>query len=359
MLEILYMEPTNKYYTKGLVSVIIPMYNVQKYIGKCIKSILQQSYSNIEVIAVNDCSPDKTMQVVQRLADKDCRVQFVNLLQNAGVSNARYQGLLKANGEYIMFVDGDDYLPINAIQVLVEEAIRSGADVIEGGMNRVLDDVGLLKRSYIPSQLLVDHNELMDKYFISYFGVNILGVQLWGKLYKHTLIDKSEGLKPTSYKMGEDLMANIKMFPLISRYSRIPICVYNYRWGGITSHYNITLYDDIKSQYYAKIAIAKSYNFNKAIETTKIEMCNVLFSNLVQLIRFGYGIDKAADFLNNEINSGFVDEITMGVEYAPLRFQLLKAKDERELINLAESEALNGKIKRTIAKFAMNIVKLL
>lgn len=219
-------------YIPKMISIIVPMYKVEKFIGKCLQSILNQTYNNIEIIAVNDCSPDNSLAIAQSISKKDSRLKVVNLESNHGVSYARHIGLQYSKGEYVMFVDGDDYLPDNSVKTLYESIVSTKADIVEGNSTRVLDSYGLFKKYRPQTELLLEHEELMEKYFISFFGVNILGVQLWAKLYSHKLLDETNAMAPTDYRMGEDLIANLKMFPYVKRYCRIANPVYNYRWGG-------------------------------------------------------------------------------------------------------------------------------
>ncbi len=91
------------------ISFIVPIYNVEKYIYQCVRSIMDQSYHNIEIILVNDGSPDKSGKIIDRLAKTDERIKVVHQ-KNAGVSAARNAGLAAAVGEYVLFIDGDDYV---------------------------------------------------------------------------------------------------------------------------------------------------------------------------------------------------------------------------------------------------------
>lgn len=108
-----------------LVSVIVPMYNVEKYIKECIDSILQQSYDNIEVIAVDDGSPDKSADIVREISDP--RVKVITK-QNGGVSSARNLGLENAHGEYVVFVDADDFLSRDSIKYLMWLVNKTGSE---------------------------------------------------------------------------------------------------------------------------------------------------------------------------------------------------------------------------------------
>ncbi|KAB5599033.1 glycosyltransferase family 2 protein, partial [Vibrio parahaemolyticus] len=112
---------------EALVSVIIPMYNVEKYIESCVRSVLEQTYVNIELILIDDGSPDKSGEIAECLALNDKRIQVIRK-QNEGVSRARNIGIENSNGEYLVFVDSDDYLEPEYISYMMNLAKNSGAE---------------------------------------------------------------------------------------------------------------------------------------------------------------------------------------------------------------------------------------
>ena len=103
------------------ISVIIPVYNQEKYVGKCIRSVLGQSFQDFEVIIVNDGSTDKSLKICQKYAESDPRITVIDK-QNDGVTLARKDGVLKSQGDYLFFIDSDDYLVKNALGTLIEIA---------------------------------------------------------------------------------------------------------------------------------------------------------------------------------------------------------------------------------------------
>lgn len=115
------MQPT--------VSIIIPVYNIENYIANCLESVLNQSYSQLEIICVDDGSNDSSAQIIRSFAKKDSRVIYVRQ-DNAGVSAARNKGLDTATGDYVFFLDGDDYLHRQAVEILVDGAVKTGAQMI-------------------------------------------------------------------------------------------------------------------------------------------------------------------------------------------------------------------------------------
>lgn len=114
------------------VSVCIPVYNVEQYIGRCLESVLSQSLKDIEVIVVNDCTPDNSMEIVERYVDKDCRVKLLIHSENRGLMVARHTAYMAAHGDYITFLDSDDTLAEGALENLYNAAVGTQADIVSG-----------------------------------------------------------------------------------------------------------------------------------------------------------------------------------------------------------------------------------
>ena len=113
-----------------LVSVIVPVYNTEKYIKRCIDSILRQTYKNIELILINDGSNQGEEDIILDYMAKDARVKYVKNELNIGLYKVRIKGLEYATGEYITFVDSDDYVSVDYIRLLVDKAVKNKADMV-------------------------------------------------------------------------------------------------------------------------------------------------------------------------------------------------------------------------------------
>ena len=333
--------------THPVISVVVPCYNVKRVMSKCLDSLLNQSFHDLEIILVNDGSNDGTLDCMRRYALKDDRVKIVNFLQNRGPDQARFSGIINSTGDYITFADADDWLPSNAIETLLKTAKTTGADIVEGGKIRVLGNLGLIKRISNKSRQEIETPELFDKYFISFFGINILSVNLWGKLYRRSLFD-SPGVKPSEFTMGEDLVLNMRLFPYVKKYCVIPDIVYYYRLGGMTSRYNRHLYSDLKAQYYLKMNTIAKYEYYKATNFTKSEMCHVFLSQIKQMLLYWKSKKEVKSFIQQEIDSGFIDEITKNVPYPTAQF--LSNKDEEMIINRVRKGLWKDRVKRVIYK---------
>ncbi|MBO5629238.1 MAG: glycosyltransferase family 2 protein [Aeriscardovia sp.] len=116
------------------VSVVVTVYNVEKYIQRCIESIQKQTVKDIEILVVDDATPDNSMDIVEEIANNDNRIKIVRHEKNMGLMWARKTGYTAAQGEYITFCDSDDYLPIDAVELQYKEAVFSGADIVSGNL---------------------------------------------------------------------------------------------------------------------------------------------------------------------------------------------------------------------------------
>lgn len=116
------------------ISIIVPVYKVEKYIGRCIESVQNQSFDDWELLLVDDCGNDNSMDVVKRYASKDIRIKYIESDHNEGPMAARDKGCRNATGDYIMFLDGDDTIPENALQVLYKKIASTQVDCVKGNI---------------------------------------------------------------------------------------------------------------------------------------------------------------------------------------------------------------------------------
>lgn len=239
-----------------MISVIVPIYNTAKFLSTCIKSIIDQTYQDLEIILVNDASTDNSIHICNTFREKDNRIILIDKQQNEGVEKARYDGILVAKGEYICFVDSDDWLEKNALKRMYEKAIETDADYVEVGMQRVLDRHKIIKKkAYSIIKGLITQPQLFDSYYISFLGVNILSVNIWGKLYKSSILQNPP--QPIGLAMGEDLYFNLELFPHLQKIYIDDYIGYNYSFGGMTTRYNKNLLPNLKVLYSIKKIIVR------------------------------------------------------------------------------------------------------
>lgn len=240
------------------VTVIIPIYNVELYIEKCLKSILNQTYKNLEILIVNDGTEDKSMDIVEKYQN-DRRIKIIEQ-RNMGLSAARNIGLKYATGEYIMFVDSDDWLDLDCIEKCVNMLEKTKVDVVL--FPRINEYKNLsIKRNIFCSQQLFENKEKVREIILRrLFG--LLKEELktplkledlnsaWGKLYKREKI-KNEFID-TKIIGSEDGIFNIEVFLNINKAIYIDNIYYHYRKDNITSLtqiYNEEKYKKFKNMY--------------------------------------------------------------------------------------------------------------
>ena len=131
-----------------LISIIVPVYKVEKYLDKCVQSIVDQTYQNLEIILVDDGSPDNCGAMCDVWAKKDSRIKVIHK-ENGGLSDARNAGIKAASGEYIFLLDGDDYILKNAIELMYKGVTENNADIAICNYKKVTSDIDLVDESNI------------------------------------------------------------------------------------------------------------------------------------------------------------------------------------------------------------------
>ncbi len=192
-----------------LISIIIPAYNIEFYLSKTLDSVLKQTYKNIEIILVNDGSTDNTMKIIDEYASNDSRIIPIHK-DNGGVTSARLSGIQAANGEWIGFVDGDDYIEPDMYERLMNNALQYNADISHCGYQMILPS-GKILYHYNTKRIVV-HNNLQG--LCDLISGSFIEPGLWNKLYKkslfHTILEND--LMDLSIKNTEDLLMNYYLF---------------------------------------------------------------------------------------------------------------------------------------------------
>ena len=194
------------------VSIIIPVYNANKLIERCINSIINQTYKNIEIICVNDGSTDNSLDLLENFNKNDKRVIVISK-ENAGVSSARNAGIKLATGKYIMFVDSDDYLLENCIEKFIEYAQKEDSEFIIS--NHLIEkNFKILNNSDIKNINIKTKTEFINNFLLFY--KNYMFNQNWNKLF---LREKIKTMFDESRTLGEDMLFNIEYLKNIDKVS--------------------------------------------------------------------------------------------------------------------------------------------
>ena len=222
------------------VSIVIPVYNVEKYLERCLFSIVNQTYKEIEIILVNDGSKDNSGAICDQFVKKDSRAKVVHQ-ENRGLSEARNTGLRNVTGDYVMFLDSDDWLEFDAIEFLLGQAISQNADMVVGGVFRTSNVVEHPKNT--PVSYLLTQEEYAKRYFK--IESQTIEYYVWNKLYRRRVV---EGIEFPSGFFAEDVPT---MFRYILNSQTIVVTdkiVYNYfiNTSGLTAKFTSKHFDVLK-----------------------------------------------------------------------------------------------------------------
>ena len=167
-----------------LVSIILPIYNVEKYLEKCVCSILNQDYNNLEVILVNDGSTDKSLEICERLQKKDNRIKIINQ-KNLGVSAARNNGFYYSKGDYICFIDSDDIIEIDMVSTLVKLLQENECEVANCNIH-IIEKDKTERNFYTNKNIKIYNSSELKKYFL----LGKVSHACWDKMYKREVLEK-------------------------------------------------------------------------------------------------------------------------------------------------------------------------
>lgn len=218
-----------------LISIIVPVYNVEKYISRCIKSLIKQTYTNIEIILVDDGSRDNSLKICNKFAKKDCRIKVIHK-ENSGVSDTRNIGVSNATGQYIAFVDGDDFLPIDAIESLYNAITQNNSDMSCGCCCKISAKTTVQNHHPIKTIFTQNKDELME--VMDYEEIK----GPWAKLYKTEIIRSNNISFKKDIKISED---TIFVYQYLNKCKSISIIDKNvYYYNRLSSGSATTKYYD-------------------------------------------------------------------------------------------------------------------
>lgn len=222
---------------KPLISVIVPVYKTEKYLDKCVESIVKQTHQNLEIILVDDGSPDNCPSMCDAWAQKDSRIKVLHI-ENNGVANARNQALKITSGEYIGFVDSDDYIEPNMFQILLENLIHSNSDISVCGF-QINDETDVY--SNIRS---VTRQEALKRICVGDYKYGVL----WNKLYCKKIIGDTE---MPHLACCEDLVFNYYVFKNANTIVECESKLYHYfqnEDGTVNGKFGYGAFDAVKSK---------------------------------------------------------------------------------------------------------------
>ncbi len=220
------------------ISIVIPVYNSAKYLRECLDSICNQSFEDWEIIAIDDGCRDESAAILDEYADHDKRIRVIHKA-NGGVSAARNDGLSAAIGEYVLFVDSDDWLEAEALLIYWDEACRVNADVVIADHNSIYES-GLVKRyKFFSQNFVTSDRDMIDKLqqtmlygsFSPYYSENCgyLFAALWTKLFRREILIENHVEFSTNISLYEDGMFDLYAFEFVKTVAYVQKPLYNYR----------------------------------------------------------------------------------------------------------------------------------
>lgn len=298
-----------------LVSVIVPVYNTDRYLKKCIESVLNQSYKEIEVLLVDDKSTDDSLKIIRNYATSDTRIRLIENEVNLGNGKSRNKAIEMATGRWVMFVDSDDYLEPNAVEELVRLASESESDVILSGYNLISFQDGETdkvkkKRTMLPALTLTDHDNVMLRFLLQRDG---LFGQPWIYFVARKLLTEHADIRfDESGRHFEDVIYSARLLYYQQRIAVLKRPVYNYvyRIGSITKSWSRKT---IESKFHAITSVRdflkEKGDFQKYKEAYGVYLvCSGFIKSFYDYVYMGRNDDEIEDFLYKISQSSFVKQ---------------------------------------------------
>ena len=262
---------------KAKVSVLVPFYNVEKYVGRCVESLFSQTYSNIEYVFVNDCTPDNSMDIINEYIDKfnvRNKCVIINHEVNKGISASRNDCLDNATGDYILFIDSDDYIDKDMVELLVKAAIENNADISGCGYIEEYKD----RSVEMPQRYTNNHVEMMRAITL----LTIKGV-MWKLLIRRSIVEENQVRFIPDNTMVDDYLFCCQVFFYAKRFASVDKCMYHYIQYN-PNNYSKTREFNITSQAKAIVKTEEFYKENGVYEIVKEELLQRKFISKLPLL---------------------------------------------------------------------------
>lgn len=243
---------------EDLISVIIPIYNVEQYLPQCINSVLKQTYTNLEIILVDDGSPDYCGKMCDEYAQKDDRIRVIHK-KNAGLGEARNSGLEVATGKYVYFIDSDDWIELDMLHKLLQEANNINADFVMCGFKKYVNDLNSVIEQHIEKKRILCGQEVTEQLLLPMVAQKsdiqedyTINMCVWTNLYRRSIIEKYRirFLSEREY-LSEDICFNLEYLMHTQCAVILPDTFYFYRYNptSLTSRYKESEYNMLVQLY--------------------------------------------------------------------------------------------------------------
>ena len=269
----------------SLISVIVPIYNVEKYLDRCVNSIINQTYKNLEIILVDDGSPDNCPQMCDDYAKKDSRIRVVHK-ENGGLSDARNAGMKVATGEYVSFIDSDDYVSLDFYETLLQTMIDNDSDIVECSVVKFYEDNNFDEYSDDLKVTNYDTLYALD----GLISESPFKQHVWNKLYKSSV---ALDIPYAVGKLNEDEFWTYQVFGKAKKVTRINQTMYYYFQRGSSimgNGYNIRRLDALEGKMNRQAYIEK--NFPTLATKAKVDLYGSCMFAYQSVLKFMSGNDK-------------------------------------------------------------------
>ena len=248
-----------------IISVIVPVYNVEKYLATCLESIVNQTYPYLEIIVINDGSTDSSQEIIHQYAYKDSRIKLISQ-QNNGLSAARNSGMAAATGTYIVFVDSDDYIEKHMLAQMLSRLESTGADIVECGYNETFTQESPIR--YVPYRRNYDEIVGIDCILESHIKGNI-SLLVWNKLYKR---EKVQDIQFAVGEKYEDILWSAEVLMSAQKICSIkePLYYWRQRPNSITSSKSTLDRLSAVEHFDARIKMLESYSHVHLLARSRI-----------------------------------------------------------------------------------------
>lgn len=301
-----------------LITIVVPIYNAEKYLNRCIESIVNQTYENTEIILVDDGSPDNCPQMCDEWAEKDSRIKVIHK-ENAGAGMARNTGLDNANGEYIFFIDSDDYVSTQIAEKCLLNAEKYDSDVVIFGRCDTFENGKQIEKKILTEKIIFDRNDIRNELIpamLTYeFGI---GMSIWSKMYKTETIKKLNKRFVSERELfSEDVYFAIDFFADIDTVTVLNENLYYYfvRENSLSRSFDPNRHQKQNDYFYIKtIELAQKKNLSvKTLEHIAVRYHMYSIANMKQIILADLDKQKKkifrSFFENDILLSTLTDEI--------------------------------------------------
>lgn len=269
------------------VSIIMPAYNVENTIGRAIDSVLKQTYKEIELVIIDDGSTDKTVDIIHHYKSRDSRIKYVTI-QNSGVSIARNLGIEMASGDYLMFLDSDDFFSHEAVSNLLKISIEHSADMVSGSYKKIEPDKEFDENTWLKAGVYTKdklEKEIYPNLFSSKSLKDLVPLTFCTKIYSSELIKNNKIKFTPNIKIGEDNLFSIKCFLKTNKFIYVPNNhFYNYvtNYNSVTNNYIKNCWEDQKEYLFELEKLSKQnpeYNLIQQIPYAKLRCAMTSIAN--------------------------------------------------------------------------------